>query len=320
MRDTLNLLQPSDFPPIRRGTLETLQANITLLCNQACLHCHTNSNPYRKERMGRQLVELVAEVVEKLRISRLDITGGAPEMHPDFRWLVQAATRAGARVMDRCNLSILEQPGYEDLAEFLARQEVEIIASLPCYSRDNVDRQRGKGIFDASIRALKKLNALGYGRPDNALTLHLVYNPQGATLPPDQKLLEAQYKNELLERFGIVFNQLFNLSNMPIKRFGSALVSRGQFGGYMELLKQAHQDGNLEKVMCRNLVSVDWQGYLFDCDFNQMLALNMAGRRSARLRLRDLLTEDITHAPIRVRDHCYGCTAGQGSSCGGALR
>ena len=319
MRDTLGQLQPSDFPSLRRGKLETLQANITLLCNQACLHCHTNSNPYRRERMDRQLIELLVEALVKLKLKRLDITGRAPEMHPDFKWLVQAATKTGVEVMDRCNLTILEQPGYEDMAPFLARYGVEIVASLPCYSRDNVDQQRGKGVFDASISALKRLNTLGYGAPDGGLTLNLVYNPQGAALPPAQELLEAQYKRELLEHHGVVFNQLFTLANMPIKRFGSVLLSNGQFSEYMKLLKQAHQDANLENVMCRNLVSVDWQGYLFDCDFNQMLALNMAGGHSGKLHLRDLLTEDITGARINARDHCYGCTAGQGSSCGGAL-
>ncbi len=310
---------PADFPPLRRARLETLQVNIGLRCNQACLHCHTNSNPRRREKMTRETIELVIAVLERLGLGTLDVTGGAPEMHEDFRRLVQAARELGARVIDRCNLTILEQPGYEDLAAFLAAQQVEIIASLPCYSEENVDGQRGAGVFAASIRALQTLNRLGYGDPDRGLVLHLVYNPQGPALPPPQAELEARYKQELRERHGIVFNQLFTLANMPINRFGKELVSQGRLQDYLALLCDAHRAENLSAVMCRTLVSVDWRGRLFDCDFNQMLGLGLGGAAGRRLHLRDLLTTDIAGMPVTVRDHCYGCTAGQGSSCGGAL-
>jgi radical SAM/Cys-rich protein len=222
-------------------------------------------------------------------------------------------------VIDRCNLTILEEPGHEDLAEFLAEHEVEVVASMPCYLEDNVDRQRGKGVFDASIRGLQRLNGLGYGRPGSGLTLNLVYNPQGASLPPAQQALEQDYKRHLDEHFGVVFNQLFTLANMPIQRFGSTLVSKGEFNSYMQLLRSAHQDGNLEHVMCRSLVSVDWQGYLYDCDFNQQLGLPIRDSRRPRLHLSDVTADMLEDQTIRVADHCYGCTAGQGSSCGGAI-
>ena len=319
MRETLPYLEPTDFPPLSRANLQTLQVNIGLECNQACLHCHTDSNPHRREKMDRALIELIIEVLDKRDIQTLDVTGGAPEMHPDFRWLVREARDVGVRVIDRCNLTILEQAGYEDMAAFLAEQQVEIIASLPCYSQENVDRQRGDGVFNDSIAALKKLNALGYGQKDGALKLSLIYNPQGARLPPSQGPLEAQYKKALFDHFGIVFDHLFTLSNMPIKRFGSMLVSQGQFDDYIQLLKSAHQDGNLENVMCRNLISVNWRGHLFDCDFNQMLGLRLSSAVRPQYHLQDLLTDDMANLPITVRDHCYGCTAGQGSSCGGAL-
>lgn len=319
MRNLPSRPAPADFPPLRRARLETLQVNIGLRCNQACLHCHTNSNPRRREKMTRETIELVIAVLERLGLGTLDVTGGAPEMHEDFRRLVQAARELGARVIDRCNLTILEQPGYEDLAAFLAAQQVEIIASLPCYSEENVDGQRGAGVFAASIRALQTLNRLGYGDPDQGLVLHLVYNPQGPALPPPQAELEARYKQELRARHGIVFNQLFTLANMPINRFGKELVSQGRLQDYLALLRDAHRAENLSAVMCRTLVSVDWRGRLFDCDFNQMLGLGLGGGAGRRLHLRDLLTTDIAGMPVTVRDHCYGCTAGQGSSCGGAL-
>ena len=221
--------------------------------------------------------------------------------------------------MDRCNLTILEQPGQEDLAEFLAAHQVEVVASMPCYLQDNVERQRGKGVFESSIRGLKTLNALGYGR-DPALALNLVYNPQGPALPPAQASLEADYKRVLGEQYGIVFNNLFVLANMPIQRFGSMLVSKGEFHGYLELLQDAHLDANLDTVMCRNLISVDWRGFVYDCDFNQMLDLPLMRGQRKRAHLADLIDGDIAGNPVRVAGHCYGCTAGQGSSCGGALK
>ncbi len=223
-------------------------------------------------------------------------------------------------VIDRCNLTILEMAGQEDLAEFLKLEQVEIVASLPCYLADNVDRQRGKGVFESSIRSLRRLNALGYGREETGLILNLVYNPQGPSLPPPQEALEAEYRRELGDKFGIVFNRLFTLANMPIQRFGSTLIAKGEFDRYMGLLRQAHRDDNLDSVMCRDLVSVDWRGYLYDCDFNQMLDLPLTGADGARRRLEDLLTDDLDRNPIQVAGHCYGCTAGQGSSCGGALK
>lgn len=315
MHDTIPLLEISDFPAIRREKIDTLQVNIGYKCNQSCVHCHVNAGPNRTEMMNAENLALIPDVLRVRKISILDITGGAPEMHEGFRSLVIAARNLGVHVIDRCNLTILFEPGQEDLAEFLAGNKVEVVASLPCYSLDNVDGQRGKGVFEKSIAALQKLNALGYGKPDSGLVLNLVFNPQGPVLPPNQQQLEADYKRELFARFGIVFNNLFALANMPIKRFGSTLISKGRFADYMQLLKDSYSADNLKSVMCRSLVSVDWRGNLYDCDFNQQLELALPGP----MHLRDLLERDMRDTPIRVADHCYGCTAGQGSSCGGAL-
>ncbi|HEX4943682.1 MAG TPA: arsenosugar biosynthesis radical SAM (seleno)protein ArsS, partial [Usitatibacteraceae bacterium] len=249
----------------------------------------------------------------------LDLTGGAPELNPHFRPLVARARAMGVKVIDRCNLTILEEPGHEDLAGFLAALRVDIVASLPCYTQELVDRQRGKGVYEKSVRAIGRLNELGYGREGSGLVLNLVYNPQGPTLPPAQEKLEADYKRILGETFGLSFNALFTLANMPIQRFGSTLISKGQFNAYMQLLHSAHRDENVDGVMCRSLVSVDWQGYVYDCDFNQMLGLPLRVAGKARPHLTDLVGRDLDGNPIVVRDHCYGCTAGQGSSCGGAL-
>lgn len=319
MHDTLPLLGPSSFPVPIRGKLETLQINIGYRCNLACLHCHVNSNPYRKEAMDDGTIELVLEYLSDNNVRNLDITGGAPEMHPRFQDLVTAARSLNVHVMDRCNLTILLEQGYEDLPRFLADNGVEIIASLPCYQEDNVDRQRGRGVYQASIQALKRLNKIGYGKGNSRLQLNLVYNPLGPVLPPSQSELELTYKEYLREHYDIEFDRLFTLANMPIKRFGSTLVSKGGFGDYISLLKVAHRPENLEQVMCRTLMSVDWQGYLYDCDFNQMLGLGMRFNGTSRVHLSDLMGTDITGSTITVRDHCYGCTAGQGSSCGGAL-
>jgi len=316
---TLPLLENTDFPTLRRRRLETLQVNLGYRCNQQCLHCHVDAGPNRKEEMSLGTVEQVLALLRAARVSRLDVTGGAPELNPHFRYLVGEARAAGIAVTDRCNLTILEEPGQEGLAAFLARHAVGIVASLPCYLEENVDRQRGAGVFDRSIRALLRLNALGYGIEGSGLDLALVYNPQGPTLPPPQCTLEADYRAHLLERYGIRFNRLLTLANMPIKRFGSMLVSKGQFADYLALLKGAHQDANLDGVMCRDLVSVDWQGFLYDCDFNQMLGIPVRQPSGRRLHLTDLLVEDLDGRAIAVADHCYGCTAGQGSSCGGAL-
>src|SRR6266446_2263718 len=276
MRDTWPLLKEMSFPPIRRGRLDTLQVNVGYRCNQTCVHCHVDASPHRTEEMTAEVVDVVLAFLERQGVATLDITGGAPELNPHFRRLVTAARAIGVRVMDRCNLTILEQPGQEDLVEFLAREQVEIVASMPCYLEENVDRQRGKGVFEASIRALQRLNALGYGRDGGALVLDLVYNPQGPALPPPQHALEADYKRVLGERYGIVFNHLFTLANMPIKRFGSMLIVKGEFDRYLQMLHGAHVDQNLTQVMCRNLISVDWQGFVYDCDFNQMLDLPLA--------------------------------------------
>ena len=320
MHATLPLLAQTDFPALRRGIVDTLQINLGYRCNQSCTHCHVNAGPNRTEEMsGDTIAAVVAFLAASADVRTLDLTGGAPELNPHFRALVVAARSRGVRVIDRCNLTILEEPGHEDLAEFLAAHGVEVVASLPCYQEDNVDRQRGKGTFDASIRALQRLNALGYARPGSGLVLNLVYNPQGPSLPPPQQALERDYKQHLAQHFGIAFDQLFTLANMPIQRFGSMLVSKGQFHSYMELLRGAHQDGNLGQVMCRSTLSVDWQGYLFDCDFNQQLGLPLSLGRRARSHISELEADALEDLPIRVADHCFGCTAGQGSSCGGAL-
>jgi len=319
MRATLPLMRESDFPAITRRNLETLQVNLGYKCNQSCLHCHVNAGPTRTEMMSRETVNDVLAFVQASHVGKLDVTGGAPELNLHFRDLVRAARDLSAHVMDRCNLTILEQPGQEDLARFLAAQQVEVVASLPCYLEENVDRQRGKGVFEVSIRALQLLNRTGYGQPGSGLELSLVYNPQGPVLPPAQNQLKTDYRAHLGERYGIVFNELYVLTNMPIQRFGSMLISKGQFEHYMDLLKNAYQPANLDNVMCRSLLSVDWRGYVYDCDFNQMLGLPLAYQGRAKMHLRELIGRDLADNPIVVADHCYGCTAGQGSSCGGAL-
>ncbi len=322
MHATLPLLADTRFPALRRQRLSTLQVNLGYRCNQSCLHCHVNAGPNRTEMMDADTLALIPQVLTARGIETLDLTGGAPELHSGFRDLVARARALGVKVIDRCNLTILFEPGQDGLAEFLAEHQVEVVASLPCYSADNVDRQRGTGVFDKSIAGLQRLNALGYGQHGSGLVLNLVYNPQGPVLPPPQAKLEADYKRELQQHFGISFNTLFALANMPIQRFGSTLISKGQFQTYMDLLKSQHRDDNLGHVMCRSLVSVDWQGQLSDCDFNQQLGLHTPPRRGtqAPLHLHDLLAQGLDDHPIRVADHCFGCTAGSGSSCGGALK
>lgn len=319
MHATLPLLLDTDFPAVRRRRLEIVQANLGYVCNQTCLHCHVNAGPTRTEVMSAQTIEHLLAFLAASGAATLDLTGGAPELNPHFRALVIRARALGAKVIDRCNLTVLEEPGQDDLATFLAVQQVEIVASLPCYSAELVDRQRGKGAYAKSIRAIGRLNQLGFGVAGTGLVLNLVYNPQGPSLPPPQERLEREYRRRLGEAFGISFNRLFTLVNMPIQRFGSTLVSHGQFAPYMQLLRNAHRDENLEHVMCRSLVSVDWRGYLYDCDFNQMLGLPLETSGKARVHLTDVLGRDLKGNPVVVRDHCFGCTAGQGSSCGGAL-
>ena len=320
MRDTWPLLEQIAFPPIRRGRLDTLQVNLGYRCNQSCVHCHVNAGPNRTEEMSGETVDVVLAFLATKQPATLDITGGAPELNPHFRRLVRAARNMDVHVMDRCNLTVLDVPGQDDLAQFLASEQVEITASMPCYLEDNVDRQRGKGVFEASVRALQRLNRLGYGRAETGLALNLVYNPQGPSLPPPQETLEADYKRVLGERYGIAFSRLYTLANMPIQRFGAILLAKGEFDRYLDLLRHAHLDANLAHVMCRNLISVDWRGYVYDCDFNQMLDLPFERDAREQVRLSDLLHAEIAGNPIRVAGHCYGCTAGQGSSCGGALR
>jgi radical SAM/Cys-rich protein len=321
MHATLPLLSTNRFPALQRHSLDTLQVNLGYRCNQSCLHCHVNAGPHRTEMMDEATLALIGPVLDVRKIRNLDLTGGAPELHSQFRSLVRQARALGVKVIDRCNLTVLLEQGQHDTAQFLAEMQVDVIASLPCYSISNVDQQRGDGTFEKSIEALRRLNALGYGQPGSGLTINLVYNPQGAVLPPAQSELQEMYQRELRQHFGVVFNELLVLANMPIQRFGSTLVSKGTFGKYMDLLMSSHRDSNLQNVMCRSLVSVDWQGYLYDCDFNQQLGLGMPGQAIAsdRPHLRDLIQVPLAKQSIRVADHCYGCTAGQGSSCAGAL-
>ena len=315
MQDTRPLLLESDFPPLQRGGLDTLQVNLGYLCNLSCVHCHVNAGPTRTELMSKTTIDQLLELIESHAITVLDLTGGAPELNPHFRYLVTAARSLGVRVIDRCNLTVLFEPGQEDLADFLAAQQVEITASLPCYLEDNVEQQRGKGVYQDSIRAIRQLNSLGYGR---RLPLNLVYNPVGAELPPPQAALEADYRRELARRFDIHFSELFTITNMPISRFGAVLLAQGQYVEYMQLLRDNFSADNLDTLMCRSLLSVDWQGYVYDCDFNQMLDLPVLAKD--RIHLSDLIQDfAMVGADIVTGEHCYGCAAGQGSSCGGAL-
>ncbi|MFO0014964.1 MAG: arsenosugar biosynthesis radical SAM (seleno)protein ArsS [Synechococcaceae cyanobacterium] len=308
------------FPPLRRDRLTTLQVNLGYRCNQACSHCHVEAGPHRREMMDRATVELIPAVLQARGLERLDLTGGAPELHPEFRWLVRRARELGVAVLDRCNLTILQEPDQEDLADFLASQRVSVVASLPCYNEESVDRQRGPGVFRRSIAALRELNRRGYGQAGSGLSLDLVFNPQGPSLPPSQVELEADYRQVLLHRHGVVFNRLLALANLPVGRWATLLEHQGQLQAYRQLLRQAHEPANLERVMCRQLISVDWRGRLHDCDFNQQLGIGLDPALSPGVgELRDLLEHDLCAAPILVAEHCFGCTAGSGSSCGGAL-
>jgi len=328
MRDMLPLLKKTDFPAIKRARMHTLQVNLGYLCNQTCFHCHVNAGPNRKELMDETNINLLIQLMEISGIKTLDLTGGAPEMNPHFRKLVLAARKLKINVIDRCNLTILSEKGYEWLADFLADNQVEVAASLPCYLEDNVDAQRGDGVFQRSIEGIKNLNTLGYAMEGSKLILNLVYNPQGISLPPSQVELEAAYKKELLARYNIHFNELFTITNQPIARFGSTLVSKGLFDEYMALLKDNFQQANVKGVMCRTLISIDWQGYVYDCDFNQMLGLHAPIEGEEKLHIAQLVAQEnlettlhqgLAGQPITIMNHCYACTAGQGSSCGGAL-
>ena len=319
MHATLPLLIHGDFPAIKRKALEILQVNLGYKCNQSCLHCHVNAGPGRTEMMDRVTVDALLRYIDSSTVSTLDLTGGAPELHPLYRTIVTAACERGMEVIDRCNLTVLLEPGQEDTAEFLAENKIKVVASLPCYLKDNVDHQRGDGTFAASLKALRRLNSLDYGKPGSGLILDLVFNPQGPVLPPSQEALEQDYKRHLAEQYGIAFSHLLTLANMPIHRFGSTLISRGEFDDYMALLKDAHKDDNMAAVMCRSLISVDWQGYVYDCDFNQMLDMPLQIDARQKLHISDLTGIDLKNHAIQVAGHCYACTAGQGSGCGGAL-
>ncbi|MPV85782.1 arsenosugar biosynthesis radical SAM (seleno)protein ArsS [Ostreibacterium oceani] len=302
---------------LKREQLKTLQVNIGKRCNQACHHCHVESGPNRTENMTQATVQRLIELLSKApSIDTVDITGGAPELNPHFRPFVSAIRAMGKQVIDRCNLTVLYEPGQTDTAEFLAEQEVQIVASLPCYMEDNVDAQRGKGVFDKSVAALRKLNALGYGQPDSGLELHLVYNPVGEHLPPPQASLAADYHNHLQTMFGIEFNQLFTITNMPIKRYAHWLARLGKLESYMQLLIDNFNPQAAQAVMCRDLISIGWDGQIYDCDFNQMLDIPLNGKPRDIWQIDDFSAID---SGVAVADHCYGCTAGSGSSCGGAL-
>ncbi len=309
--------------PLRRGQLSTLQVNVGKVCNQACHHCHVEAGPTRTEimppRVAGRIIQLLAASPS---IETLDITGGAPEINPSFRWLVQEAWNLGKHVIDRCNLTILLELDQKDLAKFLALHGVHIVASLPCYQKENVDRQRGRGVFDKSIEALLRLNALGYGRPGSGLLLDLVYNPLGPSLPPPQAKLEGQYKRELRRLFGVEFNQLLTITNMPIKRFAEALARSGQAEAYQDLLASHFNPATAESLMCRSLVSIGWDGHLYDCDFNQMLELGFNGAGGKRLQtIWDIESlQELEDLSVVTGSHCFGCTAGAGSSCSGALQ
>ncbi len=316
----MNLLeQETEFPAVFRKKLDTVQVNLTLRCNQACVHCHVDAGPKRSEELDEENIKQLIKFIVKNQIQTVDITGGAPELHPYFRTFVDEIIQSGARVVDRCNLTILFEEGQEDLAEFLSSRSVDIVASMPCYLQENVDKQRGKGVFSKSINALKILNELGYGIKGTGKIINLVYNPQGPVLPPSQEQLEKQYKQILLDEYNVQFNNLLALCNMPINRFAQMLDKQEAYNGYMSLLKTSHDDDNLERVMCKSLVSVDWQGYLYDCDFNQMLGLPLQNGKN-KIHISQLIYSGFEGNPIFVKDHCFACTAGQGSSCGGALQ
>jgi radical SAM/Cys-rich protein len=305
---------------LRRGRSEILQVNVGKLCNLTCVHCHVNAGPKRKEIMTHETIERIVYWLAKTQISTVDLTGGAPEMIPDFRFFIDQVKRLQRprHIIDRCNLTILLEPGYEDLGEFLARNRVEIVASMPCYSAENVNAQRGEGVFDESIAALHLLNSLGYGL-DRELPLHLVYNPVGAFLPPSQDELEADYKRELKKHFGIVFNNLYALTNLPIGRFASYLRRSGTLQDYMQLLIHAFNPATISGLMCRNTISVGWRGEVYDCDFNQQLGMQWSDNSGSKLFLWDIDPNSLEERVIMTGDHCFGCTSGAGSSCGGAI-
>ncbi|HEY1235726.1 MAG TPA: arsenosugar biosynthesis radical SAM (seleno)protein ArsS [Candidatus Binatia bacterium] len=305
--------------PLTRRGIEALQVNLGRYCNLACIHCHVESGPTRTEMMSRETIDAVLAFLGRTGIPALDLTGGAPELHPDFDYLVKSACALGRHVMDRCNLTVVFEPGKEYLPEFFKVHGVELVCSLPCYSQENVDKQRGKGTFDLSIRALQRLNEIGYGRPGSGLLLNLVYNPVAPHLPPSQDKLEREYKDKLAADFGVVFNRLYCLTNMPITRYAKHLQLRHEYERYTDLLENSFNGGTLDHLMCRNLISIGWDGSVYDCDFNQMLDLALTDEMGQRLNVASLQVEPLSTRRITVGDHCYACTAGSGSSCGGTL-
>jgi radical SAM/Cys-rich protein len=316
------MLRAHDLGDLRRGRVTTLQVNVGRLCNLACHHCHVEAGPKRTEVMTAEIAERLLELLAASpQVEVLDLTGGAPEMNESFRHLVTGARRLGRRVIDRCNLTVLFEPGQEDLAEFLATERVEVVASLPCYTIHNVDRQRGRGVFTDSIEALRQLNALGYGQPGSALRLDLVYNPLGPSLPPDQAQLELDYKRELSEHFGLEFHHLLTITNMPIRRFAEQLVRLGRQESYQALLVNHFNPATVPGLMCRSQVSVDWAGDVYDCDFNLMLGLALpADQARPKKTIWDIPSLDhLSGTAIATASHCFGCTAGAGSSCSGSL-
>ena len=309
------LIQSNEFPCVERNDLTILQVNLGYKCNQRCLHCHVNASPSRTEMMDKENIDQVIHFAKQNKIKTVDLTGGAPEINKYFRYLVESFRRSNIHVIDRCNLTILNEKGMENLPEFLSDNEVEVIASLPCYIEQNVNKQRGKGVFESSIKALKKLNSLGYSFSDQ-LVLNLVYNPQGAVLPPDQTKLESEYKYFLNESFGIKFNNLYTITNMPINRFGSTLVTKNLFRDYIDLLKNSFSKDAHKKVMCKSMISIDPYGYVYDCDFNQMLDIPLSKKK---VHISEINKDYLNKKEVATADHCFGCTAGSGSSCGGSL-
>ena len=309
------LIKDTDFPQITRLSLKTLQVNLGYKCNQSCLHCHVNASPKRTEMMNKHTIDEVISFSYQNNVGTVDLTGGAPEMNQYFEYMIKKLREKNIHIIDRCNLTILEEKGMSRMIDFLAEHEVEIVASLPCYKDINVDAQRGKGVFTKSIKALQRLNKKGYGL-NKKLMLNLVYNPQGPELPPKQSELELEYKSYLLENYNIIFNKLFTITNMPINRFGSMLVSKKKFHSYMDLLKSTFSKTAKKNVMCRNLLSIDYEGYVYDCDFNQMLGIDISNNKT---HITDIKKDELVNKTIATGNHCYGCTAGSGSSCGGVI-
>ncbi len=309
------LIKDTDFPQITRLSLKTLQVNLGYKCNQSCLHCHVNASPKRTEMMNKHTIDEVINFSYQNNVGTVDLTGGAPEMNQYFEYMIKKLREKNIHIIDRCNLTILQEKGMSKMIDFLAEHEVEIVASLPCYKDINVDAQRGKGVFTKSIKALQRLNKKGYGM-NKKLMLNLVYNPQGAELPPKQTELELEYKSYLLQNYNIFFNNLFTITNMPINRFGSTLISKKMFHSYMDLLKSTFSQIAKENVMCRNLLSIDYEGYVYDCDFNQMLGVDISNKKT---HITDIKKDELVNKIIATGDHCYGCTAGSGSSCGGVI-